>query len=269
MNWGIYRFIFAQELRRLLAYRANVWLTVLGVTAMRVFSGYIVWLGVYQARGFEPIDTLTFPQMVLYITVASCITDIVGANWSSNISGDIYQGSLTRYLIYPISVIPYKLTGSIAQMLLRTVQLAVCGAIMLFLLDVSLLATTSGGAFIMTGVSIIAATILTFFLYFCVELCAFWAGEVYGLALFVGFIIRFAGGSLIPLSLLPTSVNQALYFTPFPYITYEPTRALMSGVSLHEWLTGLGITTLWIVLFAALSYTILEKGRRVYTGVGI
>lgn len=269
MNWGVYRFIFAQELRRQLAYRANVWLTVLGVTAMRVFSGYIVWLGVYQARGFEPINSVTFSQMVLYLAIASCITDIVGANWSSNISGDIYQGSLTRYLIYPVSVIPYKLTTSIAQMLLRVVQLAVCGAILLFLFDVSLLNTSSSTAFLMTGVSIFAATLLTFFLYFCVELFAFWAGEVYGLALFVGFTIRLAGGSLIPLSLLPHSVSSVLYYTPFPYITYEPTRALMSGVSFHEWFTGLGITILWIILFAALSFIILEKGRRVYTGVGI
>ena len=67
---------------------------------------------------------------------------------------------------------------------------------------------------------------------------AFWVLEV-STFIFILFAFEYiASGHLFPLDILPPGLEQALYFTPFPYQLYFPVSIYMGKVSGAEMLSS-------------------------------
>jgi len=109
--------------------------------------------------------------------------------------------------------------------------------------------------------------------FFCLnsmsELVAFWAEYIWSLGVLVRFFVSFFGGAMIPLTFFPGWAQEALAYTPFPYLVHFPMQILFGEVDLPIFATNMGILSIWCLVFYSLSIVLWNKGKYSYTGVGI
>ena len=101
------------------------------------------------------------------------------------------------------------------------------------------------------------------------EMVAFWADAVWTLSVMLMFVTRIAGGALLPLALFPEAARAALSWTPFPYIVSFPIMTALGRVGPAEWLRGLGICALWVVILSLIARAVWRRGVGSYTAVGM
>jgi ABC-2 type transport system permease protein len=262
--------VLSLELRKLLAYRGDLFVQFIGPIVSELGIAYFLWKAIFEHLGATQLGGYSFHGMMFYYLLAPLIDRVIrGSEWKSNISVDIYDGSLTRYLVYPISFFIYKFFTQVAESLIRLIQLliGVTAFIIAFGIPVEFkiqLANVLAGSLL-----VVFAIGLYFLLAALIELVAFWADNVWSLMVTLRFTILLLGGSLIPLSLFPAWSRSLLALTPFPYFISFPIRTLQGDVSNLEFFTGIAVMLTWTLLFSLATRIVWQKGLRQYTGVGI
>lgn len=257
------------ELRRAFAYRTEFWLRFLGLLAAQVVIAYYLWRAVYAQSGTTMIGGYSFRGMVLYYVLVPLVENVSRPTDRSLIAAEIYSGTLTRYLVYPMPFFPYKYATTLATTVVAGTQLVL-------LLAVFGMAGVFPAEFAVTPASVamglvagVAASVLNFVLVALVEMAAFWADNVWSLNVMLAFVVRLLGGAMLPLALFPGAVQGILALTPFPYLVSFPVLALAGRIDLAEWLRGLGVLSGWALVVAGLLAVVWRRGQRTYTGVGI
>ena len=124
---------------------------------------------------------------------------------------------------------------------------------------------TAFGCFL---VSIVLTALLQFFMSYAMAMLAFWVLEV-STFIFILFAFEYiASGHLFPLDILPPGLEQALYFTPFPYQLYFPVSIYMGKARARSWLRGLLIQGLWVLAAYGLARLAWSAGIKKYSAVG-
>jgi ABC-type uncharacterized transport system permease subunit len=182
-------------------------------------------------------------------------------------SGEIYDGGLTRYLLYPISYFRIKYAGNLAQATVYLVQmLAILG---LYLIGFGRPAGMSAASMLQGLAALWASATLCFFLSAAVEMAAFWADNVWSLWVLVRMAASLLGGGMIPLAFFPGWARAALAWLPFGRMIDFPIRCLLGRVGWAEWLAGLAGALAWAALLGAATAVAWRRGLRSYAGVGI
>ena len=97
---------------------------------------------------------------------------------------------------------------------------------------------------------------------------AFWVLEV-STFIFILFAFEYlASGHLFPLDILPPGLEQALYFTPFPYQLYFPVSIYMGKTTGANLASGLLIQGLWVVAAYGVARFAWRRGIKKYSAVG-
>ena len=82
---------------------------------------------------------------------------------------------------------------------------------------------------------------------YTMAMLAFWVLEV-STFIFILFAFEYlASGHLFPLDILPRGLEQALFFTPFPYQLYFPVSIYMGKATGVDMVRGLLIQSLWVI----------------------
>jgi len=97
---------------------------------------------------------------------------------------------------------------------------------------------------------------------------AFWVLEV-STFIFIVFAFEYiASGHLFPLDILPRGIEQAMYFTPFPYQLYFPVSIYMGKSAGNELARGLAVQFLWMLATYGLARFMWRRGIKKYSAVG-
>ncbi|MEX0798243.1 MAG: ABC-2 family transporter protein [Bacteriovoracaceae bacterium] len=257
------------ELRRITAYRADFWVNFFGQTFFSIIIAYYLWSSVFQTLEVEVLNGFTMKKMIIYYLLVPLVFRIQQGQTIGSISREIYEGSLNKYLLYPVNFYTYKVVTHLAAASFYFLQIfLLIGVYQLFFYDPSVFEMT-----LYKGLAFGTAMGLICLAYFCLnslsELVAFWAEYIWSLGVILRFGVSFLGGALIPLSFFPDWSLQILNFTPFPYMIAFPMNILLGDVSFQEFVFNLGVLALWTLLFFGLSRLLWNKGRYSYTGVGI
>lgn len=269
MTWRLAWQVFTLEVRNLLNYRVDFWVNWLAGTLAQLGVAWFLWQAIFTAGDTQSMGGLSFKGMMLYYTIASVVDRAVQAGGRHTISNDIYEGSLNRYLVYPIAIFRYKIMENLAHAVFFTLQ----GLLLLFLFALffgippEAQITIAGIAMGVTAV--LAASVLYLAMAMTVEQVAFWADNVWSLAVLLAITTRLLGGTLIPLALFPEAVAKMLQWTPFGVMISLPIRCLMGQVGMQEWLLGMGLIAVWSGVFWALAAWVWKRGCLRYSGVGI
>ncbi len=261
--------VFEMEIRKVFAYRVDFWVNFLGQTLFSIIIAYFLWLSVFETTGKESINGFTLDKMVIYYLLAPLILRIQQGLSIGAISQDIYDGSLNKFLLYPINFFGYKILTHLARSAVYLTQLIfICVLFSFFfnstnVLDVSPL---QAAQFV---VAIFFISLSFFFLNALAELVAFWADYIWSLGVILRFMVGFFGGSLVPLAFFPEWAHQALMYTPFPYMISFPVSILLEGVSWSVFFSNLLIISFWTLAFIFVSSKVWRAGRLRYTGIGI
>ena len=254
-----------------MAYRFNY---VFGVVFrfLPLVTTVYLWYAVFHSPGFngsERMGGMTFPDMVSYYAimfVARGFSSIPGM--TRDISVDIKDGLLNRYLIKPISYFWYQTMYRLAHKLVFWFVALFTFPAVFFLMrnyfehQPTLL---DWGAFV---VSLVIAFWTGVLFNFMVGTLAFWFLEI-STFLFVIMVIEFfLSGHLLPLNLFPPAILNVVQYLPFGYEGYWPCMILIGKVPPDQMGKVLGIGILWVAVFFAMGKFMWSRGVKRYSAVG-
>lgn len=257
------------ELRRTFTYRFEFWFRFLGTLFANVALAYFLWKAIFAQSGEAAIQGYSFPAMVLYYVLVPLMTNVTRTHESGFIGGEIYTGTLTRYLVFPMSFFTYKYASTVAATLIGVLQLLIIVGGYAWIAGFPPELAISPETFLLGLSAGLLAGALNFFIVSCLEMVAFWADNIWSLGVMFMFMTRLLGGAMLPLALFPDVVQRILPFTPFPYLISFPVLSIMGKTPVDQWFQGMGIMALWIFAFALLQKFIWKRGVVQYAGVGI
>jgi ABC-2 type transport system permease protein len=256
------------EARKRMSYRVDFWInSVVGFVSELGVAWFIV-LAMFS--GAERLGGYSRNGMLLYfvaVILASRIARSADMEWA--IADDIYQGALSRYLLYPANFVLLKYATQLGALLPSILQVVLFGAWVPFVLGVPEgLQITPASALMCLG-ALAVANVLHFMSCLPLQLVAFWADNCWSLLVAHRIVAGLLGGLLLPLSLFPSWSQTALAALPFRYLFAFPVDALLGRVSPAEYLAGIGVALVWCGILAAISAAVWRRGTLQYTGVGM
>lgn len=266
-NWFLS--VFTLELRQVINYRADFWVNFIGSTGISFIIAYFLWKAVFISLEVTTLNGFTMDDMIFYYLVAPQVLRIQQGSGIGNISREIYDGSLNKYLLYPIDVFQYKICVYMANTTFYLIQLFLILIGYKLYLGIDQSVSFYFTDFLLFIIAIYFCSILYFSMSALSELTAFWADNIWSLGVIIRFLTSFLGGALIPLSFFPEWANEILKFTPFPYLISFPVTILTKGMSLETYFENLLVLGVWILVFILLARFIWHRGKYKYTGVGI
>jgi ABC-2 type transport system permease protein len=258
---------YLMELKKIVSYRVEFWLGFAGNVLSQFGVAFFLWKAVFSARDVQEIGGYTFGALMLYYLLVPLMERVVHGQEMGYISGEIYDGGLSRYLIYPIAYFRIKYVTHLAQSTVFLFQLFLAMALFLavFHAPFALSWSTVGK----TIPVLVGSGLLFFAMSVNLEMLAFWADNVWSVSVLNRMISHLLGGGLIPLSFFPLWAQSVLDWLPYSKLVSFPIRCLLGQVGTAEWIRGLGLTAMWAGLFAITGSLLWRKGLKAYTGVGI
>ncbi|MEN8141539.1 MAG: ABC-2 family transporter protein [Thermodesulfobacteriota bacterium] len=267
---GIYWQVFTMELRRQMSYRLDFWMNSLFAFMAAMAVVYYLWSSIYAGLDGGEIAGYSLNGMITYYLLVILIGRLVrGSQQLMAIANDIYDGGLSRYQLYPTSYLGFKYAEHLGNLLPVALQIALLAVVAPFFLDLppeyAITPATLGTALLVVGL----ANLLYFLLALPLQLVAFWADNVWSLAVMLHFVGGLLGGVMLPLDLFPQGLREILYFTPFVYLYYFPVQVLLGQLGWAEIARGVTVMAFWLVILGSVARLIWLRGSRLYSGVGI
>jgi ABC-2 type transport system permease protein len=271
VNLTLYLRVLSTEARKRMSYRGDFWIQAIATFLAEAGMLWFLWRAVYAASGATRIGGFSFEAMVLYSFATVLLSRLVrGREWGEgNVSQDIYDGSLSRYLVYPASYLGIKYAQHLGSLVPTAIHLFLFGALVLFVFDVPPDVRITPTSVLMGLVATGAANLLYFTLSWPIQSVAFWADNVWSLSVAERIATGLLGGALFPLTVFPASVNAVLDWLPFRWLFMFPAEALLGRTSGPEYLLGLGASLAWALGIHLLGRVVWRRGDLRYTGVGI
>ncbi|HKK69604.1 MAG TPA: ABC-2 family transporter protein [Candidatus Krumholzibacteria bacterium] len=260
---------WSSELRKLLSYRVDFWLDFAGSLIVQVGLAWFLWDAILRARGTETVGGMGLQALVLYYLLVPLVEKISRGPEMGFLSNEIYDGTLTRYLVYPVPLFGYKYVLHLAVSTIALVQLFLALGVYVSWRGVPEPFEITWVGLLFGVIAAIAASALYFHMAACLELVAYWADNVWSLLVMLRFAIRLLGGGMIPLSLFPELGQQILEVLPFAPLLSFPIRTILGEIGPGAYVKAMALLVGWTVAFAALARWIHARGSRRYTGVGI
>lgn len=265
--------IFRVSLIERLTYRSDFLIgTVLRFLPM--LTTILLWQAVYAGAGeAEPgsagLAGYTLNEMISYLLlvhISRMFSSMPGL--AGTIARDIREGTLKKYLLQPLHMVPYLASYRVAHKIayIATAFLPYAG---LFFLcrhyfppfpDVVTLAAY--------GLSLVLGFVIGFFFETCIGMIGFWFLEVTSMLYIVNTLNFFVSGHMFPLDLLPGFWASLLKALPFQYLAYFPAAVFLGKVQGGDLTVALAAEIAWAACFIVLSLALYRWGLRRYSAYG-
>lgn len=269
MRLRLFYDVFSVETRKLMSYRADFWFNTLVGSAAQFVLAYSLWAAILSEPG-QTVEGYSLDGIVLYYVLVILLGRLVsGPQNPTDLAQEVYDGTLSRYLLYPANYFAIKYAQRTGLLVPSLVQAVALGAIYFLFVPLPEGISITPLQVAMGLGSIALANLLYFSLMALVQLVAFWADNVWSLVVMTVFVSRLLGGSWIPLDTFPSAVRPWLRALPFEYLFGFPIDTIMGRVEPSDWLTGCAIALAWILGLGFATRLVWRRGMLQYTGVGI
>ncbi len=262
-----YLTIIKTELQRQFTYRYDIASYVPG-NFFELFFAYLLWTIIYQSS--DVIRGYTYAEMVTYIIIGWIFAFLTSTyEFEYKVSREIHLGTLTNYLLKPISYLKFISVTAVGRVLIAMGFIIFQGAIYILLFGDKMILNVSIEKMLIMFVMMILAFIINLFLALLVGMMSFWLTEISGFHAFTAAVIKFFSGGYFPLALLPITVLKIAYFLPFAYTIFVPVQYFMDKISLEQALQGIMVQMVWCLLLYLLIKIVWKFGLKKYEGYGI
>ncbi len=229
-----------------------------------------VWRTIYAGKGAGgTVGAYSLAEMISYyllITVVDALTAVNEDDWQ--IATDIKDGNISQFLLKPIEYLWYRLCLFLSGRLTYLAVAVTPLALFILCLHQYFVFPASWGVFGAFLLSVVLTALLQFFMSYAMAMLAFWVLEV-STFIFILYAFEYiASGHLFPLDILPRGLEQALYFTPFPYQLYFPVSIYMGKAAGADMLRGLLMQCLWVIAAYGAARFAWRRGIKHYSAVG-
>ena len=269
MSPRVFFHVLSVELRSQISYRADFWINAFAGFLAEFGVAWFVWAAVFHESGKTVIGGYTFDGMVLYFLAVVLLGKLVsGREFEGSVAGDIYDGSLNRYLVFPAPYPAFKYAQRIGHLGTAFAQFVLFGVVTLLVLDLPQGGATPASV-AMTAVTMAAANLLYFLFDNLIQYIAFWADNVWSLDNAKRFVVMLLGGFMLPLSVFPEGTRRVLDLLPFRFFYDFPARVFLGEIPFVAWVQGLALMGIWGIVAWVLGRLLWHRGQLQYTGVGI
>jgi len=259
--------VFAVALKAGVEYRANFFFSIAAAVAPVVIQTAL-WIALYGSDPGETLFGFTFPQMVAYTVIAQLVSRLVRTGFEYELSGDIRQGSLDRYLVKPVGYFGYRLFAFLGDKAAQTGFMAILLAVAVAVLGGLLGFAVTPASVALFACALVAAFTLNFLIFWCVGLVAFWLTEIGFLFEAARIVIIAAAGGIFPIAVFPRSVGRVLAFLPFRLTIQFPTELLCGRLAGPDIARSFALAGAWGVALWLLGQAIWARGLRRFAAVG-
>ncbi len=261
-----YLHVINTGIQNTMTYRANfLFRATFGLIPL--MATIYLWRTIYANKG--KVGDYTLAGMISYyllVTIVDVFTAVTDDDWQ--IAGDIREGTINQFLLKPIDYLVYRLSLFFAGRLVYLAVAVIPLGLFIFWLREYFVLPASKTNFLCFIFSLALTGLLQFFMSYTMALLAFWVLEV-STFIFIVFAFEYmAGGHLFPLNILPPAVEQALNFTPFPYLLFFPVSIYLGQTNGSALWLGMFVQSLWVVLFYFVARFVWKRGIRKYAAFG-
>ncbi|MFF2092466.1 ABC transporter permease [Paenibacillus sp. NPDC058174] len=227
-----------------------------------------IWSAMFEGR--DTINGLTYSQMLAYYGVATLIHYIAFdfADW--NLQMLVRSGKFVTFALRPVPHWLFALSQKIGHRSLALwIEVLPVMALFIFVFGVNLKPASPFWAV----VSILLSFLMNFIVNYCVGLTAFWLVRAEGVRRVFLLLKDVSAGVFLPLSFFPEVLQKVLFFLPFQFITYLPTRVYigdyeLAGIRLSVE-QAVGLQAVAVLLAGAIMLALYGAAMRRFTGVGV
>jgi ABC-2 type transport system permease protein len=233
-----------------------------------------LWKSIYTIDN-SSIKAYSMASMVLYIFIVNTVFEMVNtSSISSKVSNDIRLGTLSNYLLRPMSYLLYQFADTCGAKLAKLPMILVLNGIFgaFFCVTYNIMGETG---FAITGESVLFFTvfILLSFLWnylfdYLLGVIGVWMDNPWILFYLKRQILPLVCGLLIPIDLFPNVIKNVLEALPFQFYVYFPYKVLIGSVSLQQCINNLLLFAAWIVGIGVFTQIVWKKSLKKYTAVG-
>ncbi len=262
--WVVFRIALSERL----VYRADFFIATF-LRFIPIVTTILLWRAIYDGGRREQVGGLVYNQMVSYYLFVM-ITRAFGSmpRLATDISTDIRDGGLRKYLLQPIDYLSYQVSLRMAHKFVYFVMAATPFAIVFWMCRRFLPAWPTAAGFGLSVVTLVLAFLLGLSINCLIGLLGFWFLEVRSFLHVFMTAQYFLSGHMFPLSLLPESVQNVVTWLPFAYETYYPTLILLQRLEPSEIGRVILIQVLWVAVLLAAARFAWARGLKRYAAFG-
>jgi viologen exporter family transport system permease protein len=263
--------IFRASLTERLAYRADFFLSTL-LRFLPMLTTILLWTAIYSAAGpgtklkgkFDLDDMISY---LLLVHISRMFSSMPGL--AHGIARSIRDGSLKKYLLQPIEMVPYLLSYRVAHKAAYIATSALPYALLFFLCrDYFQTFPASPEVWAAYGAALLMGFLVGFFFEASLGMIGFWFLEIGSFLYVINTLSFFVSGHMFPLDLLPDPLAHTLKFLPFKYLAYFPAMIFLNKVPQEELLGELLTEALWAIGLIVLATWLYRVGLRRYSAYG-
>ena len=206
-------------------------------------------------------------QIIAYVFLVSVLYNIISTTSLNDLTGEIYSGKLSVKLVKPINIILSFGFRDLADKLMN-IGFVIIESMILFLIFKPSFVFPDLFLGLVFIVWVILAALIAFLINLLFGSIGFWSRDSWGPRFLYYMILDFTAGKLYPLDILPVVVQKAIYFTPFPYMSYVQIQLFLGRLEMDQILPiSLAMIT-WVIGLTFIFRKIWHKGLRNYTSMG-
>lgn len=251
-----------------MAYRSHVMLWMLTDIVPAIIMPF-VWLagmnGRTDIKGFGP------GEIVLYYLTMTLLANFIVAHVHWEMSRDVKEGILSKFLLYPFSYMRYQYIGNVAYRLMRVLMFLPFAALWFLIFRKEMGMATLHSLYLgwEFWVALVLGHLVAFFFAMAMGNLAFFFVET--AAVYVSYYILLAifSGQLAPYAMLPDTLKAVAAATPFRYTLSFPLEVLNGSIHGAAFMHGTALQVAWLVALYALAQLGWKYGSRQYAGAGM
>lgn len=225
----------------------------------------VVWSTVANAQGGS-VGGYTAPQFAGYYIIWTLVRQFNLTLGPQSFSWRIKEGRLAAELLRPVHPVQVDLGYYLGFKIPQTLYWLPVGILLWFLFKPEI----NPELWQILGFPLVL--ILAFFVRFCfmwiLGLVCFWTERIDALFEFYFTLELLFSGRLVPLEIMPTWAQQIAKFMPFQWTFYFPIEVLLGRVSQAEFVSGVAMQLLWIVVGFSIIHFVWKIAIKHFTAVG-
>lgn len=260
-----YLAIFQTAFQNSISWRGAFWFYI-ALNFLPLLAYYYLWTAVFQQRATAA--GFSYEAMLTYAVIATVFARLTWASPEYGVMENIREGTLTKYLVQPMSYFGYYWSSRLAFRTFGTALTLPFTLLVVFLIRDHLLLPPETWRWLAILATIPLAFTLQFLFGMALGLLSFWILEARYFQYIKETLLALLGGAMLPYAFFPDAVQSVLSFLPFRFIASFPVEIYLGRVNTADIFQGIIMAIVWIGLLLALTMTMWQRGLRRFVAFG-
>lgn len=261
----VFKTVIRTTYKETFAYRSNMAVSLISQPIYFLVQ-YFIWQAVFKVHG--TVSGFTLDTMLYYFAVSSLLSFL---NWDmadGTLQRMIQTGKFITFQLRPVSYLYYAFFEKVGHRIMAFwIELVpILGFYLLFgIKPIPVMP-------VWAVISVALSFILGFLINYTIGTIAFWLVRTDGVRRAVLVFKDLCSGLFLPLTLFPADIQRLLFYMPFQFVSYVPTRVFMGSYELAGITMSIpeivGLQAIMVVVTFLLNRFVWYLGIRRFTGVG-